>query len=138
MASIFTRIIRGEIPSDRVYEDSAVVAFLDVTPLSPGHVLVVPVEEKEYLHQLSEESAAALGRALPRVARAVLAATGAAAYNILQNNGALANQAVMHVHFHIIPKFEDGRGLGLVWKASKAEPNESAELAARIRERIGE
>ena len=138
MPSIFTRIIRGEIPSHRVYEDPAVVAFLDIAPLSRGHVLVVPVEEREQLHELSAESAAALGRALPIVARAVLSATGANAYNILQNNGALAHQAVPHVHFHIIPKYEDGLGLGIKWSATAIDAPAAAELAARIRERIGE
>ena len=138
MPSIFTRIIRGEIPSHRVYEDPSVVAFLDVSPLSEGHVLVVPVEEKAMLHELSDESAAALGRALPRVARAVMAATGATAYNVLQNNGEAAHQAVMHVHFHIIPKMADGRGLGIGWHGSKADPAAAALLAAKIREKIGE
>jgi histidine triad (HIT) family protein len=103
--SIFDRILRGEIPSHKVYEDEHVVAFLDINPLSKGHTLVVPKESKAYLHELSDESAAALGRALPRLCRAVLKATGATAYNVLQNNGSEAHQAVFHVHFHIIPKF---------------------------------
>ena len=138
MASLFTRIIKGEIPSHRIYEDHAVVAFLDVGPLSEGHVLVVPVEEKAMLHELSDESAAALGRALPRIARAVMAATGATAYNVLQNNGVEAHQAVMHVHFHIIPKHSDGSGLGISWKPSSLDAGAAAALAARIREHIGE
>lgn len=137
MASIFTRIIRGEIPSERVYEDSQVVAFLDINPLSRGHVLVVPREEREYLHQLSPEAAAALGRALPIVARAVLAATGATAYNILQNNGVLAHQAVPHVHFHIIPRFEDGTGLGIGWKPVGLAPADAERLGAAIRAALG-
>ncbi len=79
MPSIFTRIILREIPCHEVYRDAYVIAFLDIAPLSVGHVLIVPVEEREFLHELSEESAAAIGRALPRVARAVFAATGATA-----------------------------------------------------------
>ncbi|MFM8874200.1 MAG: HIT family protein, partial [Phycisphaerales bacterium] len=100
MPSIFSRIAAGDIPCHRVYEDEHVIAFLDIAPVSRGHVLVVPKEECERLHQLSPESAAALGRALQRVAAAVVRATGAADYNVLQNNGAAAHQAVMHVHFH--------------------------------------
>ena len=68
MPSIFTRIILREIPCHEVYRDAHVIAFLDISPLSVGHVLVVPVEEREFLHELSDESAAAIGRALPRVA----------------------------------------------------------------------
>src|SRR5438552_8685756 len=108
MATIFTRIIKGEIPSFKVYEDDRVFAFLDIGPLSRGHVLVVPKEEALTLDRLSEESSAAIGRVLPRLCRAVMKATGATAYNILQNNGAAAHQAVDHVHFHIIPKYDDG------------------------------
>src|SRR3954463_12731813 len=106
--TIFSKIIAGEIPCHRVYEDDKVLAFLDVNPLSKGHVLVIPKEPAETLDQLSDDSSAAIGRVLPRLSRAVLAATGATAFNILQNNTALAHQAVFHVHFHIIPKFEDG------------------------------
>lgn len=121
METIFAKIIRGEIPCHRVYEDAHVLAFLDIFPLSKGHTLVIPKEAKATLAELSDESAAAIGRVLPRVCRAVMKATGATAYNILQNNGEMAHQAVMHVHFHIIPKFEDGAGLGIQWKAGKLD-----------------
>ena len=128
--TIFAKILRNEIPCHRVYEDDKVLAFLDVFPLSRGHTLVIPREAAETIDQLSDDSAAALGRVLPRIARAVMAATGASAYNVLQNNQALAHQAVMHVHFHIIPKYEDGTGLGIGWKAGKLDAAE--ELAAAI------
>ena len=75
------------------------------------------------LHQLSDEAAAALGRALARVARAVLTATGAEHYNVLQNNGESAHQAVPHVHFHIIPRLGD-QGLGIEWNSGTLEDNE--------------
>jgi histidine triad (HIT) family protein len=130
MSTIFSRILAGEIPCHRVHEDEHVLAFLDIAPLAPGHTLVVPKEAKAHLHELSDESAAAIGRCLPRICRAILAETGATAFNVLQNNGAAAHQAVMHVHFHVIPKFSDGRGLGLDWKHG-SDP-ESAARAARI------
>src|SRR6185295_14795834 len=101
-------------------EDDSVLAFLDVGPLSTGHTLVVPKEAKPTLDQLSDESSAAIGRVLPRLARAVMKATGATSYNVLQNNGAAAHQAVLHVHFHIIPKV-DGKGLGISWEPMPAE-----------------
>jgi histidine triad (HIT) family protein len=114
--TVFAKILRGEIPCHRVYEDDHVLAFLDVNPLSRGHLLVIPKEPAETLDRLSDDAAAALGRVLPRLARAVMAATGATAYNVLQNNGAAAHQAVFHVHFHIIPMQADGAGLGIGWK----------------------
>ncbi len=134
MASVFTRIIQGDIPCHRVHEDAHTIAFLDVGPLSRGHVLVVPKQEVEFLHELDDAHAAALGSALPRVARAMLEATGATAYNVLQNNGALAHQAVPHVHVHLIPRYESGAGLGLRWDAGAIDHADGAALAARMRE----
>src|SRR5262245_33563964 len=102
--TIFSKILRNEIPCHKVYEDDRVLAFLDINPLSRGHLLVIPKEPAVTLDELSDESAAALGRALPRLCRAVQKVSGAKAYNVLQNNGSGAHQAVMHVHFHVIPK----------------------------------
>ena len=130
--SIFTKIIKGEIPSHRIYEDDRVFAFLDINPLSPGHTLVVPKEQVETLDQLSDDSAAAIGRCLPRLARAIMQATGAHAYNILQNNGPLAGQEVMHVHFHIIPRQSEDVGLGRVWVTRDFDHAEGAALAEKI------
>jgi histidine triad (HIT) family protein len=113
-----------------VYEDDRVLAFLDINPLSRGHLIVIPKEPAETLDRLSDESAAAIGRVLPKLARAVMAATGARHYNVLQNNGAPAHQAVFHVHFHIIPKLDDGTGLEIEWNSGKLP--DGAELAKAI------
>ncbi len=129
--TIFGRILDGEIPCHKVYEDDHVLAFLDIHPLSEGHVLVIPKERVAFLHQLSDDSAAAIGRVLPRLARAVMAATGAEAYNVLQNNGPAAHQAVFHVHFHIIPRRGD-QGLGIGWNPVSLNPQTARELAERI------
>lgn len=139
--TIFDKIIAGEIPCHKVYEDDKVLAFLDVAPLSRGHTLLIPKERAAQMDQLSDESAAAIGRVLPRICRAVMEATGATAYNLLQNNGSAAHQAVMHLHVHVIPRYPDkaegtpGSGLGIVWPAGKFEDGEG--LASRIREAIG-
>jgi histidine triad (HIT) family protein len=130
--TIFSKIIRGEIPSHKVYEDERVFAFLDINPLSPGHTLVIPKEAKPTLDQLSDESSAAIGRVLPRLCGAVVRATGCRDYNVLQNNGAAANQVVMHVHYHIIPKMPDGRGLGIGWNKIAFDHAAGAELAKKI------
>ena len=131
MSTIFDKILAGDIPSHRVYEDEHVYAFLDIGPLSLGHTLVIPKEAKAKLHELSDEASAAIGRALPRICRAVLKATGATDYNILQNNGSAAHQVVMHVHFHIIPKV-GGRGLGIGWNAGELKPDAAEALLSKI------
>jgi len=136
--TIFARILRGEIPCHKVYEDDHVLAFLDINPLSRGHTLVIPKEMAATLDQMSDESAAALGRVLPRIARAILAATGTGDFNVLMNNGARAHQAIPHVHFHIIPKAQDGTGLGLGWRPQPIDEGEARKLAADLAARIGE
>lgn len=130
--TIFSKIIRGEIPCHKVYEDEHVLAFLDVGPLSRGHTLVIPKKPATTVADLSDEVGAAIGRVLPRLCRAVKAATGTEQYNVLVNNGPLAHQAVFHVHFHIIPKPSEEQGLGVEWPAGKIDHADAKELAAAI------
>lgn len=134
--TIFTKIIRGEIPCHKVYEDDHVLAFLDIGPLSPGHTLVIPKEPAATLDALSDASSAAIGRVLPRLCRAVKAVTGCADYNVLQNNGAAAHQAVFHVHFHIIPKPDAAQGLGVDWPSARLDHSAGAALAAKLRDAL--
>jgi histidine triad (HIT) family protein len=134
--SIFTKIIRGEIPCHKVYEDDLVFAFLDIGALSRGHTLVIPKEPAETLDKLDDESAAAIGRVLPRISRAVMKATGTSEFNILQNNGPGAHQAVFHVHFHIIPKESSGAGLEVGWKPQPFDHEEGAKLAQAIADNL--
>ncbi len=130
-STVFGKILDGEIPCHRVYEDEHVLAILDVGPLSPGHTLVIPKERVAHLHELSDDQAAALGRVLPRIARAVMRATGASDYNVLQNNGPSAHQAVFHVHFHVIPKIAE-RGLGIQWKAHELDSADAKSLLSKM------
>jgi len=134
--TVFTKIIKGQIPAHRIYEDEQVLAILDIGPLARGHTLVIPKEAVERLDQLSEESAAAVGRVLPRICRAVVAVTGVKDYNVLENNGRAAHQAVPHVHFHIIPKPDAHSGLGVSCPAGQLEAD-AAELAVRLRGALG-
>jgi histidine triad (HIT) family protein len=130
--TVFGKIISGQIPCHKIYEDGRVLAFLDINPLSTGHTLVLPKEAAETLDSLSDESAAALGRVLPRLCRAVVAVTGVREYNVLENNGRNAHQAIPHVHFHIIPKPNAREGLGIGWPQQSLDSTAGAALAARI------
>ncbi len=130
MTTIFDRILAGEIPCHRILENERVLAFLDIAPLSRGHTLVIPKEAKATLQDLSDESAAELGRVLPRICRAVAAYAGTSDCNVLQNNGAAAHQAVMHVHFHVIPRTADAAGLRIDWRPLDAPPDLAAAAAA--------
>ena len=134
--TVFSKIIRGEIPCHKVYEDEHVLAFLDIGPLSRGHTLVIPKEAAVTLDQLSDESAAALGRVLPRICRAVKEETGVRDYNVLQNNGRAAHQFVEHVHFHVIPKPSSRQGLRIDWPSQELDNQAAAELAARLAARV--
>ena len=104
---IFCRIAKGELPSTKVYEDDEILAFLDISPISLGHTLVIPKGHYETLLDIPDASAAKVMPVLARVGRAVMAATKADGFNCLQNNYAASGQIVFHSHWHIIPRFED-------------------------------
>lgn len=129
--TVFERLMAGEIPCYVVYEDADVFAFLDAEPVAQGHTLLVPRRPVATLDALRDDEAAALGRTLPRLCRAVMRATGARAYNVLQNNGALAHQAVPHVHFHIIPRHKKSEGLEVQWATRPLDRGPAAEARAR-------
>ena len=106
MASIFTKIIQGKIPCEKIIETDSEIAFLDIMPSAMGHTLVIPKVEVMRLEDLSEILAISLMRTLQQVAKAVSAAFDGIDYNLLLNNGANAGQEVEHVHFHILPRAE--------------------------------
>lgn len=130
--TVFGKILNGEIPCHRIYEDAYVLAFLDVAPLSRGHMLVIPKEPATRLDALSDDAAAAIGRVLPRLCRALAKVTGCPDYNVLQNNGAAAHQAMNHVHFHIIPKPSAELGLGIRWDSETLDASDAPGLASAI------
>ena len=133
---IFCRIVAGEVPCYKLHEDEQVLAFLDVGPLSRGHTLIIPRGHWTTIDQVPGEVSAAMGALLPSVSQAVMAATGASAWNVLQNNGKAAHQAVNHVHMHIIPKNATG-GLGIDWPAGSLDEDDAATLQKAIRARLG-
>ena len=135
--TLFTRIIEGEIPCYKLYENDHVFAFLDINPLAKGHTLLVSKEPAPTIDQLSPDSAAAIGKALPILSRAIKKATGAIAYNIIQNNGREAGMTVPHVHFHIIPKYAESKH-SFTWQSESLDPLEGQSIAAAIQLDINE
>jgi len=128
---IFCKIVAGEIPAITVCQDETSLAFMDIGPLAEGHVLLIPKAHAQTLDGLSADQAAALGRHLPALVRAVKAATGCQGVNVLQNNGRVAHQVVQHVHFHIIPR-NSGDEFGFNWPAGKYPPGRAEQLAKEI------
>jgi histidine triad (HIT) family protein len=102
--NVFAKILRGEIPSVKVFEDAATLAFMDVMPQTDGHVLVIPKEAAENIYDLSPAGAAAIMATTQKVAKAVQKGLGAPGIMLAQLNGTDAGQSVFHVHFHIIPR----------------------------------
>ncbi|KAI5232357.1 N-6 adenine-specific DNA methyltransferase-like protein 2 [Aureobasidium subglaciale] len=127
-ACIFCKIIKGEIPSMKLFESEKVFAFLDINPLSYGHALVIPKYHGAKLHDIPDDQ---LTEILP-VAKKIAQAIGAGDYNILQNNGRIAHQVVDHVHFHMIPKPNEQEGLGIKWPQQQGNQEKLKKLREEI------
>lgn len=128
---LFCKIIAKEIPSVGVYEDDQVYAFLDIHPVQPGHVLVVPKMHSEALHDASPSALQGLSLAIQRVGRAVMDGLGVKGFNLQQNNGTVAGQVIPHLHFHIIPRREND-GLHL-WSGKAYAEREAEGIADKIK-----
>jgi len=126
---IFCKIIAAEVPAAVVYEDDSILAFLDIGPLADGHLLVIPLEHYTRLTDVPPERCAQMASVLPFLGRAVLEVTKSEGFNVLLNQGAVAGQAVPHIHFHIIPRRKDDQ-LGYRWKAGKYPEGRASQLAA--------
>lgn len=126
---IFCKIVAHEIPAFILLESESGLAFLDVNPLSDGHLLLVPRDHYERLSEVPPPIAGELAEAIPRLGSALLAATKAEGYNVLLNEGAVAGQVVPHVHFHLIPR-KSGDGLGYRWEAGAYETGRAEQIAA--------
>ncbi|MDE2585106.1 MAG: HIT family protein [Betaproteobacteria bacterium] len=129
--TIFSRIIAGELPCAKVYEDEHVFAFMDAGQVNPGHVLVVSKQPFETLLDADEETAAALMRAARKIALAVQDAFGPEGFTILQSNRPAGWQTVPHLHLHVLPRYLDD-GVGLTWPRKEPGLEALRDLAARI------
>ncbi|HDG3866698.1 TPA: HIT family protein [Staphylococcus aureus] len=115
--TIFGKILTGEIPSFKVYEDDYVYAFLDISQVTKGHTLLIPKRASANIFETDEETMKHIGAALPKVANAIKRAFNPDGLNIIQNNGEFADQSVFHIHFHLIPRYEnDIDGFGYKWE----------------------
>lgn len=115
--TIFGKILTGEIPSFKVYEDDYVYAFLDISQVTKGHTLLIPKKASANIFETDEETMKHIGAALPKVANAIKRAFNPDGLNIIQNNGVFADQSVFHIHFHLIPRYEnDIDGFGYKWE----------------------
>ena len=131
MASIFTKIIQGEIPCEKIIETDSEIAFLDINPCAKGHTLVIPKLEVERLEDLPETQTMSLMRTIQQVAKAVSTAFDGIDYNLILNNGVNAGQVIEHVHFHVLPRAEDSPGP--FRKHIQYAEGEMQEVGAKIR-----
>lgn len=132
---IFCKIIAGEIPAHCLFEDELVMSFLDVGPLTAGHALVIP---KGHWCLLDDADNVAIQRCISVVQSLgpiIRDLTGAAGWNLLQNNGKVAGQEVGHVHFHIIPRMEDD-GLGYRWNAGSIDHDAAKLFTQKVSSRV--
>ena len=133
---IFCKILDGQVSAVKVYQDESCLAFLDIGPLAEGHLLLIPADHVATVDELTGVQAAAMLRHVPALVRAVRGATGCEGVNVLQNNGRVAHQVVMHVHFHIIPR-NAGDEFGFNWPAGAYPPGRAEEFARAIRGHLG-
>ena len=133
---IFCKIAAGQIPCHKLYEDDQVLAFLDIGPLCEGHTLIIPKAHYVTIDQMPADLAAACMAVVPSLSRAIVAATGAEGWNVLQNNGQISGQAVDHVHVHIIPR-RSGDGLGYRWPAGQLTDEDAKRLTEAVTRELG-
>lgn len=131
---IFCKIVKGEIPSAKVFENEQVLAFLDISQVSKGHTLVIPKVHKENVFELTPELAQEIFKVVPSIANSIKKQFSPLGLNLLNNNGEHAGQTVYHYHLHIIPRYGKGDGFGAVWKSHAQDytPEKLTEIASTL------
>lgn len=133
--TIFSKIIDGEIPSFKIYENEHVYAFLDISQVTKGHTLLIPKKPSPNIYETDSETMKHISEALPIVANAIKKAFNPDGLNIIQNNGEFASQSVFHIHFHLIPRYKDDiDGFGYIWETNedKLDDAKKEEIAQAI------
>jgi histidine triad (HIT) family protein len=135
---IFCKIIRGEIPSAKVFENEHVMAFLDISQVTKGHTLIIPKIHKENIYELTPEMARNLYEVVPDIANALKETFNPIGLNTVNNNGEHAGQSVFHFHLHLIPRYGTGDGFGAVWKNNQGDysSQDLMEMATGIKKHI--
>ena len=133
---VFCKIVAGQIPSTRVFEDEHTLAFMDLGQVNPGHVLVAVKKHAENLYALDDVQAAAVARACTHVARAIRDAFRPEGMSVYQANGKPAGQTVFHYHVHLLPRHA-GDGMELTWPVKNPPRERLEDYAARIRAAVG-
>lgn len=128
---LFCKIVRGEIPSRKIFENENILAFLDIHPVNPGHVLVIPKKHSLFLTQLKDSELSELIKVVRDIASIVFEITNAEGITITQNNGKAAGQVIPHIHFHIIPRFEND-GFQNKWSTKKLTDSQFDEIQRKI------
>jgi histidine triad (HIT) family protein len=131
---LFCKIGKGEIPSDEIYQDENIFAFLDIRPVNKGHALVIPKKHTADLLETEDAELALLISGVKKIAKGIMEATGASGFNLGVNTKPAAGQVVFHTHFHIIPRYVND-GLKL-WPNAESEPKTRAEMAAEIKKHL--
>lgn len=137
--TVFSKILSGDIPSYKVYEDEHTYAFLDISQVSKGHTLVIPKNPAEDILSVNPDDLAKVIQSVQRVAKAIDKAFQPAGINVVQNNRAFADQSVFHIHFHVIPRYEnDIDGFGYKWEthADSFDPDAMNQLKDAILKEI--
>ncbi|MEW4285454.1 HIT family protein [Priestia koreensis] len=131
---IFCKIINGDIPASKVFENEHVIAFLDISQVTKGHTLVIPKIHKQDVYELTPEMARNVFEVVPSIAKAIKKTYNPIGLNTLNNNGEKAGQSVFHYHMHLIPRYGEGDGFGAVWKTNTSEytPEQLKEIADGI------
>jgi len=129
---VFCRIVNGELPASKVYEDESTLAFMDLQSVNPGHTLVVVKPHRANIYELDDELAGAALQTAAKMARAVKKAYACEGVTLFQANEPAGAQTVFHFHIHVLPRWE-GDGMGLAWPAKNPSRDALEEMAAKLR-----
>ncbi len=115
---IFCKIVKGEIPAAKIYENEHVMAFLDISQVTEGHTLIIPKKHVQDVFSLTPEIASEIYRVVPEITQAIKKSLRPMGLNILNNNGEFAGQSVFHYHVHLLPRYDENDGFDIIWNPS--------------------